>query len=146
VAGLIAYVPSLKLTDKRRFIAPLLKHLVPSVPKPADFYVDPEAHTRLWAYPVYPSHAAHELIQLIHATRRLLPQVSCPTLIIDSAGDPSVKPESGLLLYREIGSQDKQLVTLHHSGHVITIDQEWERVAELTYTFIRQRIAADPPV
>ena len=35
-----------------------------------------------------------------------------------------------------IGQQDKQLITLHESGHCITVDRRWEYVAERTYDFI----------
>mgnify|MGYP006381497153 CR=1 FL=1 len=35
-----------------------------------------------------------------------------------------------------IGAPDKQLITLHESGHCITVDRQWEYVAERTYDFI----------
>jgi hypothetical protein len=35
-----------------------------------------------------------------------------------------------------IGAADKELIALHNCGHVITVDAEWERVAEETCRFI----------
>jgi len=37
---------------------------------------------------------------------------------------------------RRIGQQDKQLITLHQSGHCIMVDRQWECVAERTYDFV----------
>jgi carboxylesterase len=141
VAGLVLYAPAVGLMDKRTHFVPVLRYLLRTVPKPPDYFVDPEAAAHLWSYPVYPVAAAHELIHLIRATRRRLPQIACPALIVESSGDRDVRPESGQIVLKQIASQDKQLVTLHNSGHVITIDKEWEQVAELTYAFIRQRAA-----
>jgi esterase/lipase len=44
------------------------------------------------------------------------------------------------LLYDQVSSTDKELVTLHESGHVLTVDSEWEVVAEKSYQFIMERV------
>jgi esterase/lipase len=40
-----------------------------------------------------------------------------------------------------VASPDKQLVLLHNSGHVLTLDSDWEVVAEQTYAFIARHHA-----
>ena len=39
--------------------------------------------------------------------------------------------------YDQAGSTDKELVTLHNSGHCLTVDSEWESVAAKTHEFIQ---------
>jgi esterase/lipase len=47
-------------------------------------------------------------------------------------------PRSAQFTFEGAGSKDKELVTLHKSGHVLTVDGEWESVAEKTYRFIQR--------
>ena len=83
--------------------------------------------------------ATHELLKLSRQVQRLLPQVTCPLLVIHSTLDRSIHPNSAPLTYDRAGSTDKELVTLHNSGHCLTVDSEWESVAEKTYQFIQER-------
>ena len=74
----------------------------------------------------------------IHRVRRLLPQVTCPALVFHAAHDKYVRAEGAQYTYDRIGSADKELVRLAHSGHALTVDVEWETVAERTYAFLRR--------
>ena len=38
----------------------------------------------------------------------------------------------------QVGSTQKEIITLHNSGHVLTLDKEWEEVAEQTYQFLKK--------
>jgi esterase/lipase len=49
-----------------------------------------------------------------------------------------VHPDSAQYTYDHAGSTDKELVTLHGCGHVLTVDCEWEAAAERTYQFIER--------
>ena len=86
---------------------------------------------------MYPVAAAHELLKLSLEVRRQLSRITCPLLIIHSTGDRSIHPDSARRTFARAGSADKQLLTLHESGHGITTDREWEFVAAKTYDFIR---------
>ena len=81
-----------------------------------------------------------KLLKLRRAVERLLPQVVCPLLIIHSTLDRSIHPDSARLTYElaRTPAANKQLVTLHNSGHNLGVDSEWEFVAESTLQFIRQ--------
>lgn len=139
LAGILVYSPAIIANDPRSYLVAILKHLIPSVPKPADYFADPTARAALWTYPVYPTVAAHELMKLIGAARRALPDVACPALIVHSRRDPTIHPRSAQVVYDGVRSADKRLIELHDSGHVITLDSEWEQVAEESYCFISQR-------
>jgi carboxylesterase len=136
--GAVLYSPALKVGNPLIHLAPILKHLVPDKPKSGrSDSVDPETHRRLWSYEAYPSFAAHELLKLTREVYRLLPRVTCPLLIIHSTRDRHIHPQSAQLTHERAGSADKELVTLHDSGHCLTVDGEWEFVARKTDEFIQ---------
>jgi carboxylesterase len=139
--GAVLYSPAVRVANRLIWLAPVLKYLVPKKPKSAETdLTDPEAVHRTWSYEAYPVFAAHELFKLIRRTRPLLPRVTCPLLIMHSTGDQDIAADSAQYTYERVDSPDKELVTLHNSGHVITVDSEWETVAEKTYAFIRAHL------
>ncbi len=141
VAGAILYSPAIIVTDWRSYLLPLLKYFLRQIPKPADHFTDAQASARLWTYDAYPVAAAHQAMQLIGEVKRLLPKVRCPLLVLQSTIDRTVHPDSARFIYDRVSSADKQVVLLHNSGHVLTLDSEWEVVAEHTYAFIASHLS-----
>ncbi|MCB0110009.1 MAG: hypothetical protein KDE53_29005, partial [Caldilineaceae bacterium] len=84
----------------------------------------------------------HEFLKLMRATQRKLQQVTCPVLIIDVAGDALTEAGIGQATYDEVGSTEKELLTLQRSGHILTLDAEWERVAAVTWHFVEMHCPA----
>ena len=116
--------------------SPVAKHFVLLRPKSGESdLVDPEAERRLWSYDVDPVAAADELLKLSWQVRRLLPRITCPLLVIHSTGDHAIHPDSARRTFGRAGSADKQLLTLHESGHCITVDRSWESVAAADVRF-----------
>ncbi|QNI53592.1 putative carboxylesterase [Synechococcus sp. BIOS-E4-1] len=72
VEAVIAYSPPIVSGDPRALIAPLLSLLLPSVPRPADDFVDPATAERLWKYPRWPS----PLLRACAGSHRLHSQAS----------------------------------------------------------------------
>ena len=145
--GAVLYSPALKIADRRLALAPLAKYVVRTLPKDVngDFdLTDPEAHRHLWSYDENPVAAAAELMKLRREVERRLSQVTCPLLIIYSTLDRSIHPDSARLTYELAGTPaaNKQLVTLHNSGHNLGVDSEWQLVAETTLQFIVQNSKA----
>ena len=138
LAGVILYSPAIMVTDSRRHFLPIVKYLVRQLPKPQDKFTDPEAKSWRWSYDAYPTATSHEVIKLIEQVKRCLPLVSCPILIIHSSTDETIHPDSAQLVYNQVGSTQKEIITLHNSGHVLTLDKEWEEVAEQTYQFLKK--------
>jgi carboxylesterase len=138
--GVILYSPAVWVDNWMIYLTPALKYLV-RIQRKSDNsdtdLTDPEAHLRLWSYDGNPIYAAHELLKLTRRVRRRLPRVTCPVLIIHSTGDTAIHPASARRTYERVGSEDKELVTLDNSGHCITVDSEWETVAEKTHQFIQ---------
>jgi carboxylesterase len=140
LAGAIAYSPATIPADRRSMLAPLLKYIIRQVPKGEDDVRNLHTTGRIWSYDAWPSAGTHEVMKLAGGVKHLLPQITCPVLIIYSTADETIHPNSASLTYRRLGSTDKELVTLHHSGHVITVDSEWEVVAKQTYQFIQAHL------
>ncbi len=137
--GAVAYAPATLVADRLIYLTPVLKYFISKRPKsPERDLTDPEADLRLWSYEENPVSGAHELLKLTLTVRRLLPQIICPLLVMYSTRDQAVHPRSGPYTYERAGSKDKELVVLHNSGHCITVDSEWEFVAEKTWEFIRR--------
>jgi carboxylesterase len=138
LGGAISYSAPMGVTDWRSKLVPIFKKFIPQVTKSEDFMTDPEAKLRNWSYETTPTSAAHEVLKFMGEVKHLLPRINCPLLIINSTEDPEIRPDSGQYVYVHTSSADKKLIMLHNCGHVITIDNEWEQVAEETYKFISQ--------
>ncbi|MDQ3268389.1 MAG: alpha/beta fold hydrolase [Pseudomonadota bacterium] len=79
--------------------------------------------------------ALHEAEKLMRYTRRNLQQVDAPTLILHSSEDDISSLKSAYLVQSRVQAHDVRLVQLHDSYHMITLDNERERVAALTVDF-----------
>lgn len=135
--GVIAMAPALYLSDWRLPFLSLLKHVVRTTAPIGGDLRDPHASSE-YHYDRLPTWSLHQLIKLQAVLNGELPRVRCPVLLMQGVHDRVVPPGNARAVYRRIGSRRKQLVTLHRSAHVITLDQERERVFTLALKFIRR--------
>jgi carboxylesterase len=140
ISGIVTYAPAIDLSDQRRCLPNFITKIIHQLSKPDEYWADPEAKSLLWSYDTYPTAAGLELLKAIPRVKDRLNQITCPLLAIYSTSDPTVKVEGVRLVYENVSSTDKQLVEFNESGHVITVDKEWPRAAELTYNFITERV------
>jgi len=136
LAGLMLYSPPIGVRDRRRFFAPLLKHFVATLPKPADHFEDPTASDRRWSYHRYPVACSAQVLQLIAQVSKQAKQLTLPTLVIGSRKDKVVSQQGIGQLVRRLDPEITSLHWLEDSGHVITLDQEWLKVASLSEEFL----------
>ena len=61
-----------------------------------------------------------------------LPDVSAPTLVVQSREDNRIAAESAESAFARLGSREKKFVWTNGAGHVITVDFGFQRVFELT--------------
>ena len=115
-----------RVEARGRFLPKLSKSL-PGIP--ADCRV---------AYRVMPLLAVHELLAVVQTVREALPKVRQPLLVVQSARDHTVEPESAPYIFHHVRSADKRLVWLKRSGHRLTIDSERETVFAATAAFLRE--------
>ena len=139
LGGIALYSPALRLAQKGLFLLPLGRYLIRQWPagRPEDTdLTDPEAPGRLWHYNTFPTTGANELLKLRRVVRGEIKRVRVPAIIFYATLDTMIAPNSARLTFDKLGSQDKELVTLHNSGHCLTVDTEREAVFARTHGFI----------
>ena len=83
---------------------------------------------------------AHRLIKDV---KRTIGQVTAPALIMHAEEDDVASTRSADLVEARIGSEFKKKIILHDSYHIITLDNEKERVAAETTSFFLDHSAAN---
>jgi carboxylesterase len=137
VSGIVLFSPAMRLANPWAFLLPAARHLIPYWPTSAESdFTDPEAEGRIWHYDVYPTGGASELLKLQRACRRDLARVSAPALLFHSTRDRQIHANAARRLFEGLGATDKELITLHNSGHCMTVDSECDSIFGRTYGFI----------
>lgn len=142
VAGIVLYSPALKVAHRLLPLLSLLRPFVKQWPKESEEetdLTDPEAVKRCWSYESWPTRGLSELVKLQRVVRAELKEVRVPAMVFHSTLDTSIHPTSARRTFDGLGSQDKELVALHNSGHVVTVDSEREGIFARTYGFIAAR-------
>ena len=137
VEAVIAYSPPIVSGDPRALIAPVLSLFLPSVPRPANDFVDPATADRLWKYPRWPSRCSVRVLDLIASTRRNLGNLRQPLMVMASRLDKVITRRGVELLQQRVASERLEVHWLEGSGHVITADAEWKTVADQTLIFLK---------
>jgi len=82
--------------------------------------------------------AVVQLSKLQKETRRRLPRIQQPILVIQGRLDQTIDPRSGQVILAEIASREKELRWFEHSTHCVILDREWEQAADATWQFIKR--------
>lgn len=139
--SLTALSAPIYLQDWRLAFIPLIRHFITAVPKPGGYedIKDPEARVGFVGYDQDPPNGVHSLLQLIDHVRADLREIRSPTLLMHAVDDHRV-PYGCMEVIREgIGdSAPVQAVTLEDCWHVITVDQEKQKVFETVREHIRE--------
>ncbi|HST04790.1 MAG TPA: alpha/beta fold hydrolase [Chloroflexia bacterium] len=139
IGGIVSISTPIFFRNSRIHLVPILKHMKHwhDVRK-LGTHTDPEAHNRYRSYRRYPLFAVDQLLGLMRATRKILPEVTTPALIMYGLHDSIIHPKSGRFLYKRLGSPQKELVWWHNSGHGVPFDSEREQAWERILGFVRQ--------
>lgn len=78
--------------------------------------------------------------RLIQDVRKNIEEVSCPSLVIHAVDDETVHIRNAEWLFQNMASQDKDMVYLGDSYHMITVDNEREAVSQETARFLKQMV------
>jgi carboxylesterase len=99
---------------------------------------------RSLGYGVFTPAALRALRTTVARAIAALPNVTCPTLMIQSREDNRVPPAIAQRAFDRIGASDKELVWVTGAGHVITVDYGRDRVFQLVGDFFDRHRAAMP--
>ncbi|MBC7233624.1 MAG: alpha/beta fold hydrolase [Chloroflexi bacterium] len=141
--GIVLLAPALQLRDWRMRLIPVLRYFLKETVKDTDpqhsDLTDPEAYKRFWSYDIVPVPAIYQLYRLQRVVRAELGRIRTPALVIYSTRDMAIAPQSGPTVYKRLGSEDKELLVLHHSGHGLVVDSECQLVFQKVYEWIIAR-------
>lgn len=136
VSGVITVNPGLTFYDPRARFAGILRYIQTSVPAIGDDIKKPGV--REAAYLRTPVAAVHQLHRLFRETTSALGRVTAPTLVFQSSVDRVVPPSSVSLIEKRLGSAELEVVRLHNSYHVATMDNDAGLIFEQSHGFIQQ--------
>lgn len=138
-AGLLLYAPAFTLFDWRVPLTPYLGLILRRIPRHHDLEeTDPDLRALEMAYQRFDwvRPAGHLRRLQLHARRRL-PSITCGTLLVVSAGDRTVPLSVAKHIKKRIAGP-VDVLTLATSGHVVTNDDEADRVAEESLAWINR--------
>ena len=135
VRGLVLVNPSLAPDTKLFLLAPVLKHVIRSLPGIASDISKPGAHEL--GYDRVPVRAAATLPKLWSETVRNLNQVTQPVLVYRSTVDHVVGPASMRALLAGLPTDQVTVRECTDSYHVATLDNDAEAIFEGSVTFIQ---------
>jgi carboxylesterase len=96
------------------------------------------------AYTKTPARSMHELFKLIREVKRELPAITTPALILHSREDDLTSTKNPNYVQNKIGSKIVRKVILDDSYHMMTIDNQKDRVAEETINFFVEQLSLHP--
>ncbi len=117
-----------------------LAQLIPDLPRRPPAVRDPEM--KRWAagtdrYRTFNLHAALSALELIDLVKPLVPAITTPTLIIQGRLDTVVEPANATWLCQNLGAEEKTMISLHHSDHLVALDRERDRVIQTVLEFLQ---------
>ncbi|MDQ0679156.1 carboxylesterase [Arthrobacter pascens] len=140
VAGVSIVNPGLSFYDRRVRVIGVLKHFQHTT-LPIQEEQPTAATTEDGDYSRTPLASVHQLKKLFAATVRSLPRVTAPVQVFKSQSDAVVPPTSLAMLRRRLGPLLVDVVDLHKSGHVATLDVEAPEIFARSSTFFHQHAA-----
>lgn len=138
IAGVAAYGTPIYLKNFLLPLIPIAKKVLKFKPSAGSDVADQVACAEQQSYDLTPLECVSSLLELLSHVRNDLADVSVPVLLIQSKGDNTVHPPNVHLINRLLGSDDKTVVEVERSYHVITVDYDRDIVKEKTYDFIRR--------
>jgi len=127
--------PYLLSKDWRLKIAKQLSVIMPTISKEESDLKNQEAAKSHLDYPFYPTRSIAELNDLLMEMHNVLPRIKKPVLLMHSKSD-GLSYENSMKIHSLLGCQDKEIILLEKSGHVITEDIERDEVFQKAGIFI----------
>ena len=87
------------------------------------------AHSSKLGYAHFPVRLFCEMRPLIKRCKAILPQVTCPVLLVQAEHDDMTSPKNSQYIFDHVGSEWREVVMLKQSYHVVTADLERATVA-----------------
>lgn len=136
-AGVLLYAPAIKLN--LRLWQVLLLYLL--APFKASVAKDLSDGNPYWqGYRVDPLKGVIQLLRFQAATKRLLPTIRRPVLVIQGRQDTTVHPSVGEIILGNVRSALKEHHWMEKSCHVIILEQELDEITKITLDFMERAL------
>ncbi|MEE9240547.1 MAG: alpha/beta fold hydrolase, partial [bacterium] len=122
LAGAVTISTPIKFRNRNMIFVPLVyggNQFTPWVPifeRVKPFLPNPTEHPHI-KYHHMPIRGLYELRQMVAGLKRRLPNVACPTLVIQGTDDGVVNPESAEIILKGLGSENKRLHKVPSERH-----------------------------
>ena len=113
-----------------------LRSKVESFYKEAKLFDYSKVH--LYGYPVIPVACMHQNYLLAKKVISVLKEIRAPIQLMQARDDDVTSPRNSYYVYDRVGSSQKEIIFLENSYHIITADQERDKVAEKTVAFFEK--------
>lgn len=128
-----------ELKDWRLRFTSLISKFIKILPadNSASAILDPEESKKHKGYSEgTPVKQVGDLLKIINYTRKILPKVKTPTLLIQSSKDSAVGENAIDSIFEKIGSDKKSKSVYHNSEHVIMMDYDKDEVIKKISDFL----------
>ncbi|MDO4240324.1 carboxylesterase [Micrococcus sp.] len=139
VAAALVVNPALRFGNPVAHAAPLLRHVVPSLPAIAGDIADPDA--REIAYERTPLGGVAAVGRIQRAAERGLGRITSPVTVFRSARDAVVPEASHRALLRGLTRAPVEVVPLPRSRHVATLDLDLPLLIEASRAAVARAVA-----
>ena len=136
LAGVVALSTPLVTDVRLLWLARILKFVWPYRKKGLSNIHDPEALAARVAYRYTPNRSNEQVVLFLRHLSEDLPEVHTPALLMHSRHDQTVDPATMPRIFERLGAQDKQMIWLENSGHVVTVDYDRQLVYAAVEGFI----------
>jgi carboxylesterase len=140
VAGIITLATPVKLKNPDmqllRVFGPILKN---ASFKKKKSELKEQREKDIASYDEIPIGPATSLTRLILKVRKKLPKIKSPIIILQGLLDGNWIKKSAKIIHEKVSSEDKEIVYLENSAHVIPKEPDSERVNNIIYNFIKRK-------
>lgn len=99
---------------------------------------EPDDKVVMFGSPFFPLACLYQHQLFVKVVKKEIPSVKTPILLLHAKEDDMASHKNSLYVLNNIASEDKALILLEDSYHMITIDQEKEKVAQESIKFINK--------
>jgi carboxylesterase len=92
----------------------------------------------LYGYPVIPVSCMHQNQLLAKQVTSILGKIKAPLQLLQAKDDDVTSPRNSRFIYDRVASQHKEIILFENSYHIITADQERDKVAQATVSFFNR--------
>jgi carboxylesterase len=112
-------------------LVPIVMHVHRYLPKREGSDIQhPEARKRHPGYKKMPLRSVHELTKMQRKVEHELHRITAPILVAHGAFDGTARLSDAHRIAAEVSSDDRRLLVLERSGHVVPVDHDGPRLAE----------------